>query len=216
MKHILFLLVFALLVPAVQAAPNAPVQAMSRRQIMVQRYSPKAQTEEQFLEAVRRGDTGVIFSSMQESFLKATDKFGNNCFHLAKDAATVQALAAGIRRLKSKDAFPEDYLSFINYLRNQRNNMGEIPLMTHINYGKADTFQLLYTGTKLAAAIRAARSVDKGGALSATADIKKNVAIALSTDNSGRTVAQAALANREAPEMEKVIAFFEENASYLF
>lgn len=215
MKHIFFLLVFALLVPAVQAAPVTAEMVSSRRELMLQRYAPKtAITEvlnaEQFLEAATKGDTKTIFSVTDITLFDQTDKFSNNCFHLAKDEATLQALAAVIRRLDEKNSH-----QIIRQLRNQRNAMGETPLMRQINLGKAQMFEPLYRGSELAQSIRQTRSVNKGGALAIPTKIKEGITKSLSKDNSGRTVAQAALANINEPGMDKVVAYFEENAPYL-
>lgn len=168
-------------------------------------------TADNFLRAAQKGDTAALLNVQDFSWLQATDKFGNNCFHLAKDASTLQTLAALVRRLE-----PKKSSLTITHLRNQRNNMGETPLMAHINYGKTETFQLLYEGSELANAVREAGAVSTGGALLQVAGIKQGVARTLSRDNSGRTVAQAALANRNAPGMEHVVLFFEHNAPYLF
>lgn len=215
MKHILVILVLALFVPTLQAETVVAQGTSSRRQEMLQRYARKSAvkqvlTAEQFLEVARKGDTDAIASVTQLDFFKQTDKFSNNCFHLAKDAATVQALAAAIRRLDN------NFQAEIKRLRNQRNDMGETPLLAHINYGKADTFALLYEGSDLAEAVREVRLVDKGGALSVTASIKKGIARSLSQDISGRTVAQAALANMEQPGMASVVEYFQIHAPYLF
>ena len=209
MKKIIFVLLVALFVPAVQAVAIEG-QTASRREAMLRRYAPKISSAQALLRAAQEGDVSQIATLTQAAFLLETDKFGNNCFHLAKNADTVQALAAAARRLEP------NYLGVIVRLRNQRNQAGETPLMRHINYGKADTFTLLYEGSELAAAVRDARRVDKGGALSATAEIKKGVAISLSKDGAARTVAQAALANAQAPGMNKVVEFFKKNAPYLF
>ena len=164
-----------------------------------------------FLAAVQKGDTKALLRVTDASLLHVTDKFGNNCFHLAKNAATVQALARLVRRLETDQA-----VLVINQLRNQRNHMGETPLMAHINYGQADTFRLFYEGSELAGAIREANAVNTGGALLPVAGIKKGLALSLAKDKSGRTVAQAALANRHMPGMEAVVQFFEQRAPYLF
>lgn len=206
MKNMLWVLLVALFVPAVQAAPLVGAAPVGRREAMVRRYAPKVASASALLKAAEEGNLAAIGTLEQISFLQETDKFGNNCFHLAKDAATVQALAAAMRRLD------DNFLPLINALRNQRNTAGETPLMRHINYGKADTFRLLYEGTELASAVREARRVDIGGALRTTADIKKGVAVSLSKDNSGRTVAQAAQANH----LQNIVQFFEEQAPYLF
>ena len=211
MKHILFLVVFLMTVTSVQAAPTTLADILHRRVVATQQPAEITSADD-FLAAVSRGDTVVLSHVTDVSFLTATDKFGNNCFHLAKDALTLQTLAAAVRRL-----VPEDSFNFISNLRNQRNDMGETPLMRHIMYGRTDTFELLYKNSDLARAIRNVQTVDKGGALNLAADVMKTqTVLPLSKDNSGRTVAQAALANRDLPGMASVVRFFEQNAPYLF
>lgn len=177
----------------------------------VAKAAPVISSEREFLTAAKNGEQEAILRVNDSSWLLATDKFGNNCFHLAKDTSTLQALAATIRRLS-----PEQSFSIISQLRNQRNNMGETPLMAHINYGKADTFRLLYEGSELAGAIREAKAVSTGGALLEVAEIKEGVALSFAKDNSGRTVAQAAQANYNYPGMSRVVEFFQREAPYLF
>ncbi|MBR4681799.1 MAG: hypothetical protein IKP06_00620 [Elusimicrobiaceae bacterium] len=176
-----------------------------------EKAAPVISSEKEFLAAAKDGQREAILKLKESAWLLATDKFGNNCFHLAKDAPTLQALAAAVRRLS-----PEQSFSIISRLRNQRNNMGETPLMAHINYGKADTFRLLYEGSELAGAIREAKSVSTGGALLEVAEIKEGVVLSLAKDNSGRTVAQAAQANYNRPGMSRVVEFFRQEAPYLF
>lgn len=211
MKRLFFILCAVLCVAGFAVAKETPV---SRRAEMVQKYAPKPQpaqlTQELVFEAAQNGDGLTLSRITDKALLTATDKFGNNVFHLAKNAATVQTLAAVIRRIDS-----EQYKETIEFLRNQRNQSGETPLMAHINYGKTDTFRLLYEGSELAAAIRAANAVDKGGALRAAADVKKGVAVSLAKDNSGRTVAQAAVANADVPGMKRIVEYFTYNAPYL-
>ncbi len=218
MKKILGVLLLTLLVGAVQAAQP---ENLSRREKMLLRYGPKptvavkASAADTFLRAVRQGDLEAIAQVTDKETLTAQDKFGNNAFHLAPNAATIQAVAGQVRRMLGEE---EDFVAMLSTLRNQRNWVGETPLMTHINYGDADTFQLLYEGSSLAEKVRAARLVNKGGALEPTAWVLKQVARVQSTDNSGRTVAQAALAHYQSGNlaMQSVVEFFQKNASYLF
>lgn len=179
-------------------------------------YSPTQRVvskTDQFLQAAKEGNTAFFTTLQDGSVLKAKDKFGNNAFHLAKNAATVQAIAAAVRRLSGEGFFPYEVLAL---LRNQRNNVGETPLMAHINYGKTDTFQLLYEGSELAQAIRDTEAINIGGALASVAGIKESVVRSMACDNSGRTVAQAAQVNRLVPGMGHVVQFFEKHAPYLF
>ena len=211
MKKIVLFIALISLAGSAAWAGGKQGAAGTRREQLVQNYTAKnparVAAAEELFRAAREGDVESIARVKNISVLLMQDKFGNNCFHLAKDARTLQALAGVVRQLK-----PTQAVSIISQLRNQRNRMGETPLMAHINYGKSDTFFLLYKRSDLAAAITQAKGVDKGGALSPTAEIQKGVVISLSKDNSGRTVAQAAKANG----VTNAVAFFEKNAPYLF
>lgn len=213
MKNILFILMACLLVTPVFSAPRADAPVMGRRAEMVQRYNQKA-LGEQLLSFAKEGDVASINALAERakngSYLMFVDKFGNNAFHLAKDAQTVQAIAAAVRQM-----YTRNFVEKIGILRNQRNQSGETPLMAHINYGKADTFFLLYVGSDLQKAVNAVKAVNKGGALDITAGIKKGVVVSLAQDASGRNVAQAARANASAEGMDRVIAFLNQEASYL-
>ena len=211
MKNIFLVLLMFVMIPVANAATALEADVTARRLEMIERYAPKITSKDTFLRAAKEGNIAAIAQLQDESVLKATDKFGNNCFHLAKDAQTVQAIAGSVRRLKG-----EDFINTINHLRNQRNEMGELPVMRHINYGNAETFRLLYEGTRMAWAVKQARAVDKGGALRPAAEVKKSIAVAWSKDNSGRTIAQAALANHKNPGMSYVVHYFKVHAPYLF
>ena len=209
MKKLLCILLLAFCVPT---GLTLCAQAGSLgRLAMVQKYVKKV-TSEQFLQAARQADLAVIAQVKDYAVFSATDKFGNNALHLAKNAATVKAIEKAVIQAAGEEVGEE----ILTQLRNQRNHMNETPVMAHISYGKADTFELLYKGTRLAEAIREVRSVDRGGALTITADIKKANTRALSADKSGRTIAQAALANADKPGMQQIVYFFEANARYLF
>lgn len=215
MKNILFILIVCLMVTMVNAAPNGAASTLSRRDEMIQLYAPKSASNgpEALLTAAKNGDVARINTLGEQArradFFLATDKFGNNVFHLAKDAQTIQVIAYWIRQND------KNFASTISQLRNQRNQFGETPLMAHINYGKADTFMLLYTGSDLEQSVRDANSVNKGGALNAAATIKIGIARSKATSG-GRTVADAARANIQMPGMDKVVVFFEKHAPYLF
>ena len=207
MKKILWVLLVALCVGSVQAAPSV-FTAGSRRQVMVEKYGVKKVSADEFLKAVTKGDTTLIGQVKDLAVLKAQDKFGNNCFHLAKNKVTLLAIAAVARQLDQ-----EDYLTTFQELRDQRNHMGETPLMYHINIGQTEMFEELYRGSALQNAIRTANAVNnKGAALINTANVRIKLARQEGSDYSGRTVADAARANG----LQKVVQFFENNAPYMF
>ena len=180
----------------------------SRREIMLSKYLP-IRTEQDLLQAAANGNLYVLRTLEDSSLLTATDKFGNNCLHLAKDAATVEVLTGRLQPVANTGN------SILKRLRDQRNHVGETPLMAHINRGQSDTFFLLYRGSSLADDIRQTKQTQKG-ALRIIHNIKKSIALENSKDNSGRTVAQAANANAQAPGMNYVIRFFQQEAPYLF
>lgn len=222
MKKFLSLVLVALIVSAVQAAPSFGTAPTSvRRHEMVQRYMSKDMLEARFWEAVDKGQTAFIDQIEDATFLTKKDKFGNNCFHRAKNAATVQALSAAIRRLYKEQA-PAVLHDLINH---KNESMGETPAQMHINYGKADTFRLLFAGehatvqarSDLAVAIMKVRpTMNLTGPIAISANLQKAQIRTMSQDKSGRTIAQAALANADKPGMDSVIRYFQTNAPYLF
>lgn len=222
MKKFLSLVLVALIVSAVQAAPSFNVMPTSvRRHEMVQRYMPKETLENRFWEAVDKGQTAFIDRLEDASLLVKQDKFGNNCFHRAKNAATVQALAAAMRRLY-KDQAPVVLHDLINH---KNNTMGEIPAQTHLSVGKTDTFALLFASEQgtlqaradLAVAISKLRpNMNLTGPIAISTSLEKERIRVMSQDKAGRTIAQVALANANQPGMDNVIRYFQANAPYLF
>lgn len=101
-----------------------------------------------FLKLARQGDTQILRQAAQTvasgDFLLAKDRYGNNMFHVAKDAATIQVLASLVRQF-----YGSQTLKIIHQLADERNRLGETPLMAQINAGHADTFRPLYTYTTL-------------------------------------------------------------------
>ena len=217
MKKILWVLLLGMCVGAVYAT-EAPESG--RRGQMLLRYAPKnVQAEktsatDEFLKAVRQGNLEYLLKVTDKNLLTAHDKFGNNIFHLAPNASTVQTLAGLVRELVGEDGM----LSVLSQLRNERNQFGETPLLRHVNIGIADTFELLYKGSQLASDVRQARLVNKGDALIPTAMVFQGTAIAHSKDNSGRTVAQAALTHCQTGNAPlcRVAETFQTEAPYLF
>ena len=222
MKKILIILSMVLLAGSVAVAEQARASmgASQNRVKLVRKYLEKkiersATANYQFLEAVRKGDLETVNNVSDLKQILAKDKFGNNCFHLAPNAATLQALAASVRR-----AAPEQVEQTLSLLRNERNEMGETPLMAHINAGRTETFRLLYQNSELQTAIQAVGRASLGGQFDSVAQPVREKAIAVSRDNSGRTVAQAAQAmvnsNIGGEGMKKVVSRFQEIAPYLF
>jgi hypothetical protein len=218
MKKIFSLLIVVLMTTIVQASPLQNT-ASARRVQMIERYLKQRVINEDFpttlFLAARKGDTQAISSWAQQATngapLLRTDKFGNNLFHVAKDASTVQALAAAVRTL-----YKTDYAQKIAELKNQRNKMGETPLMMHISYGRTDTFYLFYSGSLLELAIENVQSVDKGGSLSNVAEIRKDEVRRLAQDNSGRNFCQSARDGISYyPNLQEVVSFCAVNVSYL-
>lgn len=222
MKKFLSLVLVALIVSAVQAAPSFNmIPANSRRQEMVQRHMSAETLKNRFWEAVEKGETNVIDQIQVPSVLLGKNDFGYNCFHRAKNAATVQALAAAIRRLY-QDQAPKILHDLIN---DRDNPMRETPVQTQLSDGKADSFALLFSSEQgalqsrsdLADAIAKLRfDMSRPGAISIGKALEKERIYAMSQDVAGRTIAQVALANAHQPGMDKVIRYFQINAPYLF
>ncbi len=225
MKNILFILVVCLMVSVVNAAPNADAR-QERRQQLVHEYLTRAissadlNKENEFgdtpvFTAAQNGDVNSILKFGQRaasgSFLLRTGKNGNNVFHVARNAQTFQALARVLRKF-----YPSDYKIKIRQMMNQRNQQGETPVQAQINYGRADTFRIAFPYTELYEKIMTVKSkMDKGGLVAEVAKTEAAAVLEMSKDFSGRTIAQAARDNASAPGMDKVVAFFNENASYL-
>jgi hypothetical protein len=226
MKKILFILLVALIVFGAEIARADAVKLNMRP--MLQKEEVRSSLErsvlradrgetdkaKQFLGWVRTGNLKAIEGITDINLFSAKDEYGNNCFHLAKNRMTIQSLAGRIRNLDQ-----QNYRTVISNLRNERNNSGETPLFTLIRYGDDvyGAFFLTYMGSDLQLKIQEVQSKDVGGLLSdSAARVAKEEAIALSKDNAGQTIAQAALLNKDKPGMDRVLAFFHENAEYLF
>lgn len=100
------------------------------------------------IKLARQGDVKTLQSLSQYNtdgkFLLATDAYGNNLFHAAKDANTVQAVASLIRRYFGAKA-PRQIANLVD----ERNKLGETPLHAQINAAHSDTFRPLYAYTSL-------------------------------------------------------------------
>lgn len=207
MKKI-FILFLSVCMVLIGFSPVLSAKETGRREVMLSKYLP-IRTEQDLLQAVANGNLYTLRTLEDSSLLTATDKFGNNCLHLAKDATTLKVLTERIQVVADKGE------ATLKHLRDQRNHAGETPLMAHINMGQADTFMLLYQGSSLENSIHQAQQT-KQGALRVIFNIKKAIVLENSKDNSGRTVAQAAKANAQAANMQHVIRFFQIEAPYLF
>ena len=109
------------------------------------------------IKLARQGDVKTLQSLTQYpadgKFLLATDKYGNNLFHVAKNADTVQAVSSLIRRY-----FGAKTIRKIEQLADARNKLGETPLHAQINAAHTDTFRPIYTYTSLKKKNDAARA----------------------------------------------------------
>ena len=194
-----------------------PLQTTMHRQSFRARLQAKLAVTpitsgDDFLKAVSKGDTISIYQVTDKTFLLATDAYGNNCFHLAKDTATLNVLEMMISRLESKQG-----KETLGLLRNQRNKMGETPYMYHLNSRHPAMFQQLFEGSNLKRAIENAAKMNiPGSALGLAASSNQTYIWKEARDNSGRTLAQAARANQDVSGMAEVVAYFEKYAPYLF
>lgn len=215
MKNILFILIACLMVTMVKAAPTA--EMVNKRDVMVRFYSLQkrnAEMGEKFLAAVKAGDVqtlGELESLAKDpSYLMATDKFGNNAFHLAKDASTLQAVARSIRNLY-KNEFPAKILT----LKNQTNDSGVIPAVQAVFDLRPGKFFVLLEQTDLQQNILKVKSMSKGGALDVAVSVEQDKVVAGVQLADGFTVADFARANRSVEGMDKVLAYLAEYAPYL-
>ncbi len=100
------------------------------------------------LQLARRGETQAIIQAARHAktgaFLQVQDPYGNHIFHVAKDARTVQVLAALIRQYEGAKA-PH----VLRLLADARNQLGESALHAQLNAGHADTFWPIYAQTSL-------------------------------------------------------------------
>ncbi len=100
------------------------------------------------LKLARQGDVKTLLTLTQYpcegKFLLATDKYGNNLFHVAKNADTVHAVSSLIRHFYGAKA-PRH----IAALADARNSFSETPLHAQINAAHTDTFRPLYMHTTL-------------------------------------------------------------------
>lgn len=110
--------------------------------------TPDAYGTPLIIKLARQGDIKTLQSLTQYSkdgkFLLATDTYGNNLFHVAKNANTVQAVSSLIRRYFGAKA-PRQIAEMVD----AQNKLGETPLHAQINAAHGDTFRPIYTYTSL-------------------------------------------------------------------
>ncbi|MBR2081962.1 MAG: hypothetical protein IJ876_03000 [Elusimicrobiaceae bacterium] len=152
------ILLTLILIPGVTRAQNAPEADTSRLSVAlalqtaqgVENYlsAPDAYGTPLIIKLARQGDVKTLLSLAEYSkdgqFLLSTDKYGNNLFHAAKNADTVQAAASLIRRFYGAKA-PRK----ISELVDARNTLDETPLHAQINAAHTDTFRPIYAYTSL-------------------------------------------------------------------
>ncbi|MBP5430626.1 MAG: hypothetical protein J6Y25_07165 [Elusimicrobiaceae bacterium] len=155
-KQILLAVMMMLFAPAVVLAEADDLG--KRLEVAVQKQVPHRQFRS--LSEVDRSGTPAVISLAQQGdietlmklsqyqkngeFLLLTDKYHNNVFHVAKDAKTIQALAALIRQF-----YPAQTQQVITRLANARNLLKEAPLNAQVNAGHPDTFRPIYRYTVL-------------------------------------------------------------------
>lgn len=206
------------MITSVQAAPNMQTGQSSKRDIMVgiyTQYKRNADMGEQFLSAVKKGDVEAISqletAAENSSYLTAKDKFGNNAFHLAKDVYTVQAVARSIRHWYS----PADAAALILTLKNETNDSGVIPAVQAVFDLRPANFSILIKDSNLEQDMAGVKKLSKGGALTMVVATKQPNVVAQVQLAEGFTAAGFARANQNVEGMDKVVAYFAENAPYL-
>ena len=156
MKHGIYLfLIFAFIFPAglfaqqpAQDRLSVALTAQMARTLGTNLTKPDAYGTPYFLKLARQGDVKTLRQAAQTvtsgDFLLVKDSYGNNMFHVAKDASTVHVLAALVRQFYGSQT-PQ----IIHKLADEKNLQGETPLMTQINAAHSDTFRPLYAYTTL-------------------------------------------------------------------
>lgn len=154
----LFILLIALFVPVIlQAQHNHTIDTARLTRLLEARATegvdsllsaPDSYGTPLVIKLARQGEVQTLLSLTQYpsegKFLFATDKYGNNLFHVAKNADTVQAIASLVRRFYGNNASKQ-----IARLADTPNLLGERPLNAQINAAHADTFRPIYTYTSL-------------------------------------------------------------------
>lgn len=197
MKKILWVLLLALCVVSVQAAPSV-VTTGSRRQVMLEKYAQKNLTEQEFLREVKAGNSDLLARVKNlSSLVTAQDSFGNNCLHLAPTPEVLNVLAAAARRAD------DTYVTFFRLL-NQRNHIGETPLLYQLRAGHAFAYEKLFRGSALEAAIVRVNAVSGGGALVTPAEVQKGVARLEGSDKAGWMIGDIVQQNIDKPGMYEV------------
>ena len=159
MKHkIVVLLMSILFVPGVLLAQGslsadssrlaAVLDAKTSQDMATYLSTPDAYGTPLIIKLARQGDVKTLQDlaahSTNGNFLFVTDKYGNNLFHVAKNADTVLAVSSLIRRSYGVKA-----TSKIEQLANSRNKLDETPLHAQVNAAHPDTFRLIYNYTSL-------------------------------------------------------------------
>ncbi len=126
---------------------NQAVKSQSAQQIEARFSTPDAHGTPLIIKLARQGDVKTILQAKAATsgkFLLVKDAYGNNVFHVAKNADTVQAIASLLRHFYAGQTSLQ-----ITALVDARNAQGETPLLAQINAGHADTFIPLYTYSTL-------------------------------------------------------------------
>ena len=161
--RIIVLLVFSLLPQAVCARPSSKLDDRISAALLNQTtqrlgtglMTPDAYGTPLIIKLARQGDTQTLQQLTNNvssgEFLLAQDTYGNNIFHVAKNAATIHILSSLVRRFYGANA-PK----MIAEMMNTRNRLGETPLHAQVNAGHDDTFRPIYNHTSLKAKNEAA------------------------------------------------------------
>ena len=100
------------------------------------------------IKLARQGDAKALAQLKQlpaiGTVLSTKDKYGNNLFHVAKDAKTVHAIASLIRNAEGAKAFQT-----ISSMIDEHNDSGETALFAQINAAHDETFRSLYAYSSL-------------------------------------------------------------------
>ena len=138
MPFILLMLILSVLFATMGHAETVSSSAIETA-VAVNTYSTPL-----LIKLAREGNIKELSKQAQQEttgeFLQVRDKYNNNLFHVAKNADTVQVIAALVRKFYGAKAPAQ-----IETMVNQNNALNETPLLAQINAGHVDTFRPIYT-----------------------------------------------------------------------
>jgi len=148
MKHFLSIVgaIIAVLLISPIAQAKGPSSFQDRVEAAAVKVSQDAHKTPAIIKLARAGETAKLKILFQQTpkqdlaaLLDAHDDYGNNVFHVAKDAGTLQTLSSMIRQVYGAKATQQ-----ITRMVDERNDSGETTFHAQINASHPFMFRLLY------------------------------------------------------------------------